>query len=178
VMPLAPALIVASGATIAVFLIMLGELRISKANERTLRALGAIEPPGDVYRAMAWAYPMAFLVMGVEGAFAGPAPGTGTFLGAAVFSAAKALKFWAMASLGRRWTYRVLVPPGAPLVTRGPYAWLRHPNYVAVLGELAGFVFLVGAPFTGLLAFAGFALLLRRRIRIEERALGIVTIRS
>ena len=177
-MPLSPAFTVAMVATIAVFLIVLGELGISRANERALRAQGATEPAGDVYRTMAWAYPVAFLVMGIEGAFAGAAPGTSTFVGAAVFFAAKALKFWAIASLGARWTFRVLVPPGAPLVTRGPYARLRHPNYVAVLGELAGFAVLVGAHFTGVVAVLGFAFLLRRRIAIEERALGIASIRG
>ena len=50
--------------------------------------------------------------------------------------AAKALKFWAIASLGTRWTYKVLVMPGLPLVPTGPYRWLRHPNYVGVVGEL------------------------------------------
>jgi methyltransferase len=173
-----PALVVPIGATIAVFLIMLGELGISRANERALRALGATEPAGDVYRTMAWTYPVAFLVMALEGAFAGPTPGIVTFIGAAIFFAAKALKFWAIASLGSRWTFRVLVPPGAPLVTRGPYARLRHPNYVAVLGELVGFAFLVGAHVTGVVAVIGFAFLLRRRIIIEERALGIASIRG
>jgi methyltransferase len=46
---------------------------------------------------------------------------------------AKALKFWAIASLRTRWTYKVLVVPALPLVTTGPYQWMRHPNYVAVL---------------------------------------------
>jgi methyltransferase len=86
---------------------------------------------------------------------------------------AKALKFWAIATLGPRWTFRVLVPPGAPLVTGGPYAWVRHPNYLAVIGEFVSFAILVGAPLTGLGSVIGFGALLRRRIRVEERALGI-----
>ena len=85
---------------------------------------------------------------------------------------AKALKYWAIASLGPRWTFRVLVPHDAPLVTSGPYMRLRHPNYVAVIGELAGFAILVGAIATGILSVAGFGVLLWRRIVVEEQALG------
>jgi methyltransferase len=159
-------------ATAGSLVIMLAELWLSRANERQLRTLGAIEPPGDVYRAMAWTYPLVFVAMGLEGSWAGPAPGPGTLAGAAVFVAAKALKCWAIAALGARWTFRVLVPPHAPLVTRGPYAWLRHPNYVAVIGELAGFALLVGAPVTGILSGVGFGSLIWRRIAVEEQALG------
>jgi methyltransferase len=68
----------------------------------------------------------------------------------------------------------VLVVPGAPLVTRGPYAWLRHPNYLALIGEFVGFALVVGGFVTGAVAIGGFGWLIRRRIIIEERALGIV----
>jgi methyltransferase len=167
------AAIVAVGAMLAAFLLMLAELRLSTRNERALRDAGALEPPDDVYPIMSWAYPVAFAVIGVEGGLFGRSPGATTLLGAAVFFLAKALKYWAMASLGPRWSFRVLVVPGAPLVTRGPYARLRHPNYVGVIGELAGFALLVGAPVSGVVSVAGFAFLIRRRIQIEERALGI-----
>lgn len=167
-----PALAVAAGATVAAFLMMLGEALLSRVNERALRARGAVEPPDDVYRTMQWAYPGAFLAMGVEGALVGPAPGTWTLAGAALFGLAKVLKYWAIASLGPRWTFRVLVPPAAPVVTRGPYAWLRHPNYVAVVGELLAFALMVGARAVGPVALVGFAAILRRRIAVENRALG------
>ena len=90
-----------------------------------------------------------------------------------LFLASKALKTWAVVSLGRRWTYKVLVLPGAPLVTHGPYAFLRHPNYVAVLGELVGMALTMGAVLTGPAATAFFGWLLWRRILAEERALGM-----
>lgn len=155
-----------------VFVLMLAELWLSRSNERALRAQGASEPPDDVYPTMAWAYPVSFLAMGLEGAIVGPAPRVLFVLGVALFVVAKAIKYWAIASLGPRWTFRVLVPPGAHLVTRGPYAWLRHPNYLGVIGELVGVALLVCAPITGLMATAGFAHLLRHRIAIEDRALG------
>ena len=155
-----------------VFVLMLAELWLSRSNERALRAQGAFEPPDDVYRTMAWAYPASFLAMGLEGAIVGPAPEVLFVAGIALFVVAKAIKYWAIASLGPRWTFRVLVPPRAHLVTRGPYAWLRHPNYVGVIGELVGVALLVCAPVTGLIATAGFAHLLRHRIATEDRALG------
>ena len=159
--------------TLLVFVAMLLESRLSRSNERALRARGAIEPPDDVYPTMLWAYPASFLAMGLEGALFGPEPGLTTVCGALVFGAGKAIKYWAIASLGPRWTFRVLVLPGAPLVTRGPYAWLRHPNYIGIVGELLGMALLVGAIVTGAVATVGFAFVLRRRITIEERALSL-----
>jgi len=67
----------------------------------------------------------------------------------------------------------VLVLPGSALVSTGPYVWLRHPNYVAVFGEIAGFALIVGARLTGVISLVTFALLVRKRIVIEEAALGL-----
>lgn len=168
---MAPAAAVALITLTAVLFLMLIEARLSSLNERTLRARGAVEPSGDVYQTMQWAYPACFVAMAVEGASFGATAGARTVAGAALFVAAKALKFWAIASLGTRWTFRVLVLPGVPLVTRGPYGWLRHPNYVAVVGELLSVAVVVGAPVTGVLSVLGFGALIRRRIRVEEQAL-------
>ncbi|MBI4886668.1 MAG: hypothetical protein HY824_06220 [Acidobacteria bacterium] len=159
-------------ALLLVLLLMAGESRVSRAHERHLRAAGAIEPPGDVYATMRWAYPAAFAVLAGEGALEGPPGAAGIAAGAAVLALAKALKYWAIVSLGRRWTFRVLVPPGAPLVTRGPYAMVRHPNYIAVIGELVGMAFLVGARVTGPVTALLFGLLMWKRIRVENRALA------
>ena len=166
-----PPIAVASLSLIVVLVMMLGEAYISGRNERQLRQRGAIEPPDDVYSTMQWAYPAAFVAMAFEGAILGPQPGAITGAGALLLGASKALKWWAMASLGTRWTFRVLVVPGVPLVTHGPYAVLRHPNYVAVVGELAGMALLVGARVSGPLATLLFSLLLWRRILVEDRAL-------
>ena len=152
---------------------MAGEAALVGAQRRRCcRARGAVEPADDVYPAMQWAYPLGFVAMGVEGALTGPAPPTVLAAGLALFGAAKALKAWAISSLGPRWTFRVLVPPGAPLVTRGPYRLMRHPNYLAVVGEIAGVALTVWAPITGAAALVGFGWLLRRRIAVEDRALG------
>ena len=154
--------------------IMLVEASISRRNEIALRGRGAVEPARDVYRTMQWAYPASFVVMAIEGAIFGAATGAATLAGALLMVVAKALKFWAIASLGDRWTFRVLVVP-EPLVARGPYAWLRHPNYVAVVGELVSMGLLVGARAAGPVATLLFSLLIWRRIRIENRALRHLT---
>ena len=150
---------------------MLAELWLSHRNEEQLLQRGAMAAHDPVYGIMRWAYPAAFIAMGIEGALIGPSPTGFAIVGGVVFIAAKALKFWAIASLGERWTYRVFVLPGIPLVTSGPYRHMRHPNYVGVIGELAGVAALVGALFTGPLAIAGFGWLLAQRIRAEEKAI-------
>jgi methyltransferase len=168
-----PQLIVAAATLVAVMLMMLAEQQLSAFNARSLRSLGAIEPPDDVYPMMAFVYPLAFVIMSVEGAFFGPAPWMGTLAGGVLFGLAKAWKFWAIASLGPRWTFRVLVLPDAPLVHHGPYAMMRHPNYLGVLGEVAGVALLVGARFSGPLSMLAMAMLLKKRVAVEERALNI-----
>lgn len=166
------AAIISFGTLAAVVAVMAGEAVLSAFNASLLKARGATEPPDDVYRTMQWAYPAAFVVMAVEGALTGPSPPTALAFGLLVFGLAKALKAWAISTLGTRWSFRVLVPPGEPPIVAGPYRLLHHPNYVAVCGEILGVALTVGAPVTGALAFAGFGWLMRRRIAIEDRALG------
>ena len=159
----------------AVFAMMLAELRRSRRNERELRRFGAVEPPGDVYRALAVAYPLMFVAMAVEGSSVGYVSDWMLVAGFIVFLASKALKLWAVATLGLRWSYRVLVLPGAPLIATGPYAHLRHPNYLAVFGEIAGFAMMVGALWTGVGSLLLFGVLVRRRIAVEENALEMAS---
>jgi protein-S-isoprenylcysteine O-methyltransferase Ste14 len=66
----------------------------------------------------------------------------------------------------------VIVVPGARLVSAGPYRYVRHPNYIAVFGELLGAALMTGAAVAGPLAVASFAFLIGRRIRVETRALA------
>lgn len=167
-----PSFVLAGAALVAVLLVMAGEAALSAHNERVLRQRGAVEPDGDVIGTMRWAYPLCFAAMAVEGALTGPPRLELLAAGLAVFGFAKALKIWAIGTLGVRWTFRVLVLPAAPLVAAGPYAYLRHPNYLAVVGELIGMALLVGAPISGAGAVLAFGALLRRRIAVEDRALG------
>lgn len=163
-------MIVASGILI-VLVMMAGELAWSLRNERRLRARGAVAADDPVYASMRLAYPALFVLMGVEGVLTGPPSERVMVAGVAIFLAGKALKVWAIATLGERWTYTVFVLPGAPLVTGGPYRFVRHPNYAGVIGELVGTALFCGARVSGPLAIACFSWLLMRRIRSEEKAL-------
>jgi methyltransferase len=166
--------------------LLLAEARLSSRNEAELRRHGAVELAGDVYAPMAVAYPLSFLAMGIEGALRAnfelrssnfEVPGAlglwpGGFLaGALLFVASKALKYWAIAALGPRWTFRVLVLPAVPLVGSGPYRYVAHPNYVAVVGELLGTAMMMKAEITGPIAMVLFGALLVARIRFETRVL-------
>jgi methyltransferase len=167
-----PSIAIAALTVLASLLIMAGEALLSSFNERALRARGAIEPQDDVIGWMRLAYPGAFIAMAVEGALTGPARPDVLMGGLALFGLAKALKVWAISSLGSKWSYRVLVVPGDPLVTTGPYRFISHPNYVAVVGEIISVAMIVWAPITGTLATIGFGWLMILRMRVEDRALG------
>ena len=156
---------------VVVFAWMLVEARRAARNERAQRARGGIEPDDDVYGVMRLAYPVSFLAMLGEGAARGPAGGGWVAGGMVMFAAAKTIKWWAILTLDRAWTFRVIVVPGAPLVSAGPYRYLRHPNYVGVIGELVGTAMMAHAIVTGPAAAILFGILLYRRIIVEERTL-------
>lgn len=148
------------------------ELVVSRRNAAWSFARGGVEHGAGHYPVMV-ALHTAFLVgCAVEARPFVPALGW-PMVGLVV--AAQALRWWVIHTLGPRWNTRVIVVPGLPLVTGGPFRWLRHPNYLAVVVEgialpLAGGAWVTALVFTGLNA-----LLLRVRIRVEERALGQTT---
>src|SRR5262249_14757708 len=141
------------------------------ANERTQLSRGGVEAEGDVYRVMRVAYPAAFLVMILEGALRSVSTLPFVLSGLIVFALGKTLKWWAIVTLGPAWTFRVITVPGSTLVQEGPYRFLRHPNYIGVIGELAGIALATHALISGPLVTLGFGLLILKRIRVEERAL-------
>ena len=81
------------------------------------------------------------------------------------------LRCWVLWTLGPRWTTRIIVLPGAPLVTRGPYRLLSHPNYVVVVGEIALLPLALHLPVTALVFTLLNGMVLTLRIRAENRAL-------
>jgi methyltransferase len=159
--------------TIVIVGFMLLEARRAEANERWQRARGGIAPPEDlaVYAAMRVAYPAAFASMLFERALRGDVLSDAFVLGAALYIAAKALKWWAILELGPFWTFRVIVVPGARLVRSGPYRYMRHPNYLGVFGELVGTALMCGAMVTGPIATLLFTSLMVWRSTVEHRAL-------
>ncbi|GAA0967436.1 isoprenylcysteine carboxylmethyltransferase family protein [Acrocarpospora macrocephala] len=93
----------------------------------------------------------------------------------ALVVAAQGLRWWCIATLGPQWNTRVIVVPGMPLVTGGPYRWMRHPNYVAVAVEGAALPLTHTAWVTALVFTAANAVLMVVRIRCEEAALRLAT---
>lgn len=89
----------------------------------------------------------------------------------ALVIASQALRWWCIATLGRQWNTRVIVVPGAPRVTRGPYRWFRHPNYVAVVVEGFALPLVHTAWVTALVFTVLNAWVLTVRLRDEEAAL-------
>ena len=110
----------------------LAELIYAARNTRRLKAEGAVESGAAHYPLivglhLAWLASMAFFV---------PADAAPDWLLLAVFVVLQLLRLWVLASLGRYWTTRVITLPGAPLVRRGPYRFVKHPNYLVVAAEI------------------------------------------
>jgi methyltransferase len=150
----------------------LGELVISLRNERRLRARGAVEAGAGHFPVMA-ALHSALLASCLAEVWLLDRPFV-PLLAAAMallLAATMALRYWVIATLDGRWTTRVLVLPDEPAVTGGPYRWLRHPNYLAVIVEIAALPLLHGAWLTALLFSLANGWLLAVRVRTEEAAL-------
>jgi methyltransferase len=146
----------------------LAELAIAAANGRRLRAAGAVEIgaahyPLIVGLQVAWLLSLALAVPAT-------APLSTPWLG--LFLLLQIGRIWVIATLGRYWTTRVYDLPGVPLVRRGPYRFLKHPNYVVVLAEVVVLPLVVGAWWLTAIFGPLQALLLLWRIRVEERALA------
>ncbi len=92
----------------------------------------------------------------------------------AVAALSQLLRWWCITTLGRRWNTRVIVLPQAPLVQGGPYRWLHHPNYVAVVAEGIALPLVHTAWLTAVIFTVANALLLRVRLQVENSALGYV----
>lgn len=149
------------------------ELVITERNARKLRARGGFEvgrahfvPMALLHTGLLVAAPLE--VFGFDRPFI-PALGGAMFLAVV---GTMVLRYWAITSLGDRWTTRVFVVPDEPPVAKGPYRWLRHPNYLAVIVEVAALPLVHSAWWTAIAFSLGNALVLRTRIRVEEEALG------
>ncbi len=149
------------------------ELGVSKRHLRVLEGRGAIEVGAGHYPWMV-ALHTTFLLSCVAEVWLLDRPWRPLVATAAmlVLVAATALRWWTLATLGERWTTRVLVVPGEDLVRAGPYRWLRHPNYLVVVMEIAAIPLVHCAWLTaGVFSIANLVLL-KERIRVEDEALS------
>jgi methyltransferase len=152
---------------------MLWESRIASRNSRALMEKGAIDVAPGILPVMVTLYALLFVGSFVEYfLFPKEVPVWWFLLFLALYVCAKALKYWAVSALGPYWTMKVLIIPGSKVVTSGPYRWIRHPNYDAVLLEIAAIALAGKSWITFTLIFASFSFVLYHRIRSEERALA------
>ena len=147
------------------------ELRLSSRHERALRAKGARERGAGHYPFIVGLHAGWLVSMLLEGWARGAGLSALWPLWMALFLVGQALRYWAISSLGERWTTRVIVLRGAPLVERGPYRHVRHPNYLAVALEILSAPLIFGASFTALAFTLLNAAVLWVRIRTEATAL-------
>ena len=150
----------------------IGELIVSTRNSRRLLARGAREHGRGHFPMIIVLHTLFPLALAAEVFALDARSGALTPLWVALFVAAQGLRWASMRALGDRWSTRVLVLPGVPLVRHGPYRWLRHPNYLAVVIELLAAPLMFGAWRTAAAFSAANLLALLVRIRCEERALG------
>jgi len=94
-----------------------------------------------------------------------------TVSGAVLFACGFAVRRWVLHALGRLWAIDIDLKPGHHLVTSGPYRYCRHPNYLAMLMEMAGYCLIGNAFYALAIFFPTYALILAARIRLEEAAL-------
>lgn len=146
----------------------LAELVIAKRNTAALMARGAVEhAPGH--------YPAIVVMHGLWliGLWVLAHDATVSWPLIAVFAILQAGRVWTIASLGARWTTRIIILPGAAPIRTGPYRYLTHPNYWIVIGEIAILPLAFGLPLYALAFTIANAILLTIRIRAENRALAV-----
>jgi methyltransferase len=146
----------------------LGELVLANRNTRALRSRGAVEIGAGHYPLIvalhaAWLAGLWILAWG--------RPVNLYWLG--VFVVLQLLRVWVIASLGPRWTTRIIMLPGEALVRRGPYRFVSHPNYMVVAGEIAVLPLAFRLGFYALIFSLLNAAILYLRIRTENRALSL-----
>lgn len=145
----------------------LGELWLSNRNTRRLLAAGAHEVGGSHY-------PLMIMIhAGWLASLWWYAPWQEIqWFWLAVFILLQVARVWMFISLGKRWTTRIIVLEGAPLVRKGPYRFVDHPNYLIVIGEIASLPLAFGLWTIALLFSVLNGAILAVRIRQEDRALG------
>lgn len=149
----------------------IAELVIARINTKALLARGAVEYGRSHYPVMV---AMHASWLAVLWGTVGGAPVNMPLL--AVFAILQLLRVWVLATLGRRWTTRIIVPQGEPLILTGPFRIMRHPNYFVVIAEIAVLPLVFGLVWVAMLYSALNAAMLWVRIRAENAAYSDVPV--
>jgi len=145
----------------------IAELALSQYNTKRLLARGAYEVAPEHYSFIVLLHASWLAMLW----FFGPGPPI-HIVPLVLFVLLQLARIWVLATLGDRWTTRIIILPGAPLVTSGPYRWVNHPNYVIVIGEFAVLPLVFGLPMVAIVFSLLNAAMLGVRIKAENRALG------
>ena len=156
------------GGYLVIFIVLqrLAELMIAKRNTARLLAAGGVEFGRGHYPLM-----VLFHVVWIAGLWILGKDHDVNRIGLAIFIVLQLLRVWTIATLGPRWTTRIVVMPGLPRLTGGPYRFIRHPNYAIVAAEIAVVPLALGLPVFALAAFLANAAILAIRIQTEDAAL-------
>jgi methyltransferase len=146
----------------------LGELAYARANTKALLARGGEEVGAGHYPLFVILHASWLAAMAALTAPSPPVPWV--LLG--VLIAVQAARVWVIATLGRYWTTRIITLPGAPLVRRGPFRFVRHPNYLVVAVEIPLVPLILGLEWVAVIFGLANLALLAYRISVEDRALA------
>lgn len=146
----------------------LGELVLSRRNTERLLAQGAVEVGANHYPLIVLVHAGWLTALWIWGRNQDV-----NLAALAGFLVLQGLRVWILAALGPRWTTRIVVLPGAPLIASGPYRYFPHPNYAVVLGEIALLPLALHLPRLALIFTLVNLAMLALRIRVENRALSV-----
>lgn len=160
----------------AVFLSLLilqriGEMLLGERNRRGAMARGGREWGSRYYPVIIAVHAIFYISLLLEWRYRSHGWNSAWPLWVGVILAAQIMRLWAIRSLGRCWNTRIIVIPGMGVVTQGPYRFIRHPNYLAVIVEMLAIPTLCGAYLTAAVFSLANAVILAQRIPQEERAL-------
>lgn len=149
------------------------ELRLAKRNEELVRKEGAVEYDKRGYKYIVYMHIGFFITLILEKYLLNREFNSLSLLFLLIFIFTQLLRYWAITSLGKYWNTKILVVPGASLVKTGPYKYMKHPNYLAVITEFAVIPLIFSCYITCIIFSILNFLTLIRRIKIEEKALNI-----
>lgn len=147
------------------------ELFIAKRNEKKLRAQGAYEVGAAHYPYMLALHCGFFISLITEVLWLGTSPSRYILVLGGFFVVVQMLRVWCLASLGSFWNTKIIILPSAQVVKKGPYQFLRHPNYMIVCLEIVLLPLMFSAYITAVIFTLLNVAMLRVRIPVEERAL-------
>ena len=145
----------------------LGELLLAERNTRRLLARGAHEVGRGHYPFMVAVHAGWLIALWLLG----PGPPI-HIVPLIIYAALQFARIWVIATLGERWTTRIIILPGEPLVRHGPYRWFDHPNYLIVIAEIAVLPLVFGLPVVAAFFSVLNAIVLWVRVREENEALA------